>query len=490
MARDIWYRLDNIGKFYSSQAGSAFQTVFRYAVTLRDDIDPEALQEALDTTVAIFPSFNVCLRSGMFWYYLEQLQTTPKVSPENLPICYGLRVDAKSVLFRVSYYRQRINVEVSHMISDGRGTLGFFKALIYAYVQRRYGVTGVPVDYEGTDRQKTEDSFSKYYERTEAATSRGGRAYRISGWKDEADPSFLEYHLPADRAIALAKSHGVGITAFVMAALICAIRQEMPLRQRNRPINIDIPVDLRQHFKSLTTKNFFGLAHISYVPGEEDEPIGAVAAKVQAELKTVTTAQHLKPRMYQMIRLEKNPLLRLSPRIAKDVAIDFAARLARRESTATVSNLGRIDIDERIAKYLCDINVLTSTKGMNFVICSFANVLSIEISTVFANTDIIKDFCRIFSDAGVEGSIHINKGNDELAEDRREARLEASLKRLGGRTPILGGRTPILDADGDGARGDGVRDADGDGARGADGDGARGAGGDGAREMDGDGDRR
>ncbi|MDR2106665.1 MAG: hypothetical protein LBP24_04595 [Coriobacteriales bacterium] len=442
MARDIWYRLDNIGKFYSSQAGSPFQTVFRYTATLKDEIDADALQEALDKTVTLFPSFNVCLRSGMFWYYLEQLRETPKVSPENLPICYGLRVDPKSVLFRVSYYRQRINVEISHMISDGRGTLSFFKALIYAYVQRRYGVADVPVDYEGTDRQKVEDSFSKYYERSSAAASRSSKAYQISGWKDEGDPTFLEYHLPADQAIALARSHGVGITAFIMAVLTCAIRQEMPLHRRGLPIRLDIPVDLRQHFKSLTTRNFFGLAQFSYLPGKEDEPLSDVAAKAQAELKSVTTTQKLMPRMCRMIRFEKNLFMRLSPRIAKDVAIDLAGRLARRESTATVSSLGRIDIDERIAEYLCDINILTSTKGMSLVVCSFANVLSIGISTVFANPDIIRDFCRTFSDAGIEGSIQINKGNDELAEDRREARLEASLKRLGGKVHALetGGR--------------------------------------------------
>ncbi|MDR2107895.1 MAG: hypothetical protein LBP28_00325 [Coriobacteriales bacterium] len=432
MARDIWYRLDNIGKFYSSQAGSAFQTVFRYSATLADDIDPDALQDALDKTVAIFPSFNVSLRSGMFWYYLEQLRETPRVSPENLPICYGLRVDPKSVLFRVSYYRRRINVEVSHMISDGRGTLSFFKALIYAYVQRRYGVCGVALDYEGTDRQKAEDSFSKYYERCETTAAPGARAYRISGWRDEADPTFLEYHLPADSAIALARSYGVGITALVMAALVAAIRQEMPLRQRSRPIRLDIPVDLRQHFASQTTRNFFGLAFFSYLPGEEDEPIGVLAAKAQAELKAITTAEQLKARMFKMIRLEKNLLLRLSPRIAKDFIINLAARVTMRESTATVSSLGRLEIDERIGEYLHDINVLTSTKGMSLVVCTFANVLSIGISTVFANPDIVKEFCRFFSNAGIEGSLQINKGNEELAEDRREARLEASLRRVGG----------------------------------------------------------
>ena len=104
MARDTWYRLDNVGKFYSSQAGSSAQTVFRYAATMQDDVDPAALQHALEKTAGVFPNFNVCLRSGMFWHYLEQSAQVPVVQQENLLICYGLHVHAKSVLFRVSYH--------------------------------------------------------------------------------------------------------------------------------------------------------------------------------------------------------------------------------------------------------------------------------------------------------------------------------------------------------------------------------------------------
>ena len=159
MARATWYRLDNIGKFYSSQAGSAAQTVFRYAATLTDDVDPVLLQRALEKTVDVFPSFNVCLRSGMFWHYLEQAATVPVATREVLPICFGLHVDAKSVLFRVSYYQTRINFEVSHMVSDGRGALSFFKALLYAYLQERHGVEDVPAEYDGSDHQKAENSF-------------------------------------------------------------------------------------------------------------------------------------------------------------------------------------------------------------------------------------------------------------------------------------------------------------------------------------------
>ena len=101
--------------------------------------------------------------------------------------------------------------------------------------------------------------------------------------------------------------------------------------------------------------------------------------------------------MNRMIALEKNPFLRLAPLFVKDFVLEFADRLAVRETTTTVSNLGRIAIDEQLAPFVRDINVLTSTNGMSFTLCSFADDLSIGISSVYANPDAIKNFCRLFS---------------------------------------------------------------------------------------------
>lgn len=427
-----------MGKFYSSQAGSSAQTVFRYAATLVDDVDPDVLQHALDRTVEVFPNFNVCLRSGMFWHYLEPATQPPAVSHENLPICYGLHVHAKSVLFRVSYHRSRINLEVSHMVSDGRGTLSFFKALLHAYLQERYGVEGVSPEYDGSDRQKSEDSFDKYYERGKAAATQVPKVYRLTGWKDEGDPTYLEYHLPAGRVLDLAHNFGVSVTSLLIAAIMCSIRQEMPRRDRHRAIRMDVPVDLRQFFESTTVKNFFGLAFVAYVPGDEDEPVEEVARQIHAQLKEATLAESLKPRMNRMIALEKNPLLRLAPLFVKDIILDFASRLAARETTTTVSSLGKVTIDERLAPYILDMNVMTSTTGLNFIVCTFGDDLSIGISTVFSNPDVVKNLCRFFSDRGIEGRININKTSEEVAEDRLEAKLETSVKRLGGQAPDRG----------------------------------------------------
>ena len=70
---------------------------------------------------------------------------------------------------------------------------------------------------------------------------------------------------------------------------------------------------------------------------------------------------------------------------------------------------------------------------MSFTLCSFADDLSIGISSVYANPDAIKNFCRLCSAQGIPGRINSNKTSAEVAEDRLETKLETSVKRLGSR---------------------------------------------------------
>jgi hypothetical protein len=135
--------------------------------------------------------------------------------------------------------------------------------------------------------------------------------------------------------------------------------------------------------------------------------------------------------MNRMIALEKSPFLRFAPMFMKDLVIDIANRLTSRTTTTTVSNLGRVDFDARLAPYVENINVLTSTTGLNFTICCFGNDLSIGISTVFANLDVIKNLCRLFTNQGIEGSLNINKtgkaGGSEQLRDELAAKPRAEL---------------------------------------------------------------
>ena len=75
------------------------------------------------------------LKRGFFWYYLEETDIKPTVTKEDTLPCdymdYG-------ILFRVSYFKKRINLEVSHALTDGTGTEIFLKSLTANYLERKY----------------------------------------------------------------------------------------------------------------------------------------------------------------------------------------------------------------------------------------------------------------------------------------------------------------------------------------------------------------
>lgn len=417
MADASWYRLDNVGKFYAAQAGGERQTIFRLVATMADEVDPETLQRALDAAVALFPGFNVSLRSGMFWHYLVPSGTAPKVEPENRPICYGLHAGPKSVLFRVSYYRRRINVEVSHMISDGRGALEFLKALLGAYVAERYGVPeAAACAYAGTEGQKTEDSFAANYDRAAAGSAPKPRVFHLTGLKTDADPLYMEYHLSAAAVHGAAKAAGTSVTSYLIAAVICAVRTTMTARDRRRAIHLDVPVDLRSLFGSATLRNFFGLAFATYTPGAANAPVAEVAAEVQRQLTAGCEPAALKRRMMRMIKLEKNPLLRAAPLIVKDAALAIADARTAREVTTTVSSLGRVALDPSVAPYVEGISALTSTSGLNFIVCTYGDDLCIGISSRFLGQKVTRALVEVLEGEGISG--YLNASRDAAAFHR------------------------------------------------------------------------
>jgi len=74
-----WRRLDNTAKIFPVIANENLSNVFRVSVTLKGDVVPEILQQALEEVLPWFDGFNVRLRRGFFWYYFETNKKMPIV---------------------------------------------------------------------------------------------------------------------------------------------------------------------------------------------------------------------------------------------------------------------------------------------------------------------------------------------------------------------------------------------------------------------------
>ena len=167
-----WRKLDNAAKLYSAASNKKDTRVFRFYCELKEEVNPKALQEALNQTIETFPTFLMVLRKGLFWHYLEPCNLRPIVKEEYKEPCSRLYIrDKKTLLFEVTYYKKRINFEVFHVLTDGTGATEFLKELVKNYlylVHKEEGleqITLLPEDMTVQDQE--DDSFLKYYSKNQ-----------------------------------------------------------------------------------------------------------------------------------------------------------------------------------------------------------------------------------------------------------------------------------------------------------------------------------
>lgn len=142
LAERNWYKLDNAGKLYPSIVSTRRSTVFRLTAKLKEDVDPDVLQKALDKIINRFPYYKVNLKRGLFWYYFEESSGMPKIQEETYYPCMFLKFnDRKTFPFRVLYFNRFVHFEISHSVADGSGAMVFFKTLLIQYFKEKEHVS-------------------------------------------------------------------------------------------------------------------------------------------------------------------------------------------------------------------------------------------------------------------------------------------------------------------------------------------------------------
>lgn len=160
--RSRWRKLDNAALAFPAATGKKDTRVFRFYCCLKEKVDAELLQQALERTIEHYPLYLAVLRKGLFWFYLEHRELPAEVTQEDKPPCSKIYIpDQKRLLFEVSYYENRINFEIFHALSDGTGATRFLKELVQQYLQLAHSDVSFPETGEQllTNRDQEEDRF-------------------------------------------------------------------------------------------------------------------------------------------------------------------------------------------------------------------------------------------------------------------------------------------------------------------------------------------
>lgn len=408
--RAYWRKLDNAAKLYTATSNKKDPRVFRFYCLLKEDIQKDVLQEALNRTLRTYPVFLSVMRKGLFWHYLEKSELRPVVEEEFKEPCGNLYVrDKKALLFEVTYYKNRINFEVYHALTDGTGATCFLRELVKNYIilsHPKEGLEQVVLNEEKVTVQDQEvDGFSKYYSGHRKKKQKKKKAFQIKATKREHGKlQITEAVLSVKEVLKKAKEYQVSMTVFLTAVYLCAIHKEMTKRQEKRPVVLMIPVNLRNFFPSKSMLNFFGWIEAGY-EFKGDETFEDVLEYVKAYFERELTKEKMSMHMNELIALEVHPILRLAPLELKNLCIQAGAKIAASDVTAIFSNMSIVKMPKELEPYIERFGVYTNTPKMELCACSFGDKLSLGFTSRYDSSNIQRNFFRILEAMGIQTQI-------------------------------------------------------------------------------------
>ncbi|MCR5092486.1 MAG: hypothetical protein K6B72_00725 [Lachnospiraceae bacterium] len=417
-SRKKWYKLDNAAKMIPSTTQGTNTRVFRICCELNEEVDPAVLQEAVDTTVQAFPYFSSMLRKGLFWYYLEESSERAVVCEDDLPACHPLyKPGVRSLLYRVSYFGRRINVEMYHALADGTGAFVFVRRLVTNYLILKHP-DAVPPDYERlemTEEEDSRDAFNHYY-------MHGGNglkqlrnmstrwAFRLKGPKDpNMENHMVEAVIDTAKFVDLAHTFSTTVGILSVALFIEAIIDGMTLRERSRKaVTVAVPVNLRQYFPSATNRNFFGVIMISYLPDQYTGDLGEIIDSVKASFEQQLSEDMIKKTMSSYAALEHNVAVKVMPLVLKDLSVQGFASISKMGMTCTVSNMGRIEMPDELAPYISYFSAFTTTPNAQITIATFRDKMTFGWASGITTHMVMCAFCRKLHERGIDTTIATN----------------------------------------------------------------------------------
>ena len=418
-----WLRLDNAAKIYPAARRKGWSNVFRQSVTLYEPVDTAVLKAALDVVVKRFPSIAARLRKGLFWYYLQEVESAPAIREEqSCPLVYMSNAEMRKCAFRVIVYRERIAVEFFHSLTDGTGALIFLKNLTAEYLERKHGIK-IPHEDGILDRQaapspeELEDSFLKYA--GPVALSR----HSPDAWRIPNDPhrdGFMHlicFTLSAKELLARAHEYHATATVFLAAAMMKALLDLQKEKVRNirkrKRIRLLIPVNLRKLFESKSLRNFAMFAIPEADPRLGEYTFAELCEIVRHCMGLEITPKYMGSVIATNVKDERNILLRIVPLPLKDVVMKAVFdRVGEKKTCLALSNLGAVKMPAIMKEYIKRMDFILDVQAespYNCGVLSYGDTVYINFIRNIREPELERCFFSVLQQMGLSVTVESNQ---------------------------------------------------------------------------------
>jgi len=423
-----WYSLDTSAKIYPAIESRTNPALFRMALTLDETIDETDLLQALNDVKPRFPSFNVHIKNGLFWHYLEANTQPLLVWPETASPCERIYPQFNNgYLYKVKFFEKTISLDIFHVLTDGYGAMAFLKAIAFRYLQIRGKISEEEkAEFSHLDAPKsieTEDAFLKVAaedDRPKVDKDRSlfnkGKSYKIpTRMLSTAKNKVITGVAEVSALKTAAADYGATITQLVAALFMEAMlhHQTKTVKQKKKhsPVSVQIPVNMRNLYPYMTLRNF-SLFMVAPVNPRKTETFSDIVDAIKRAMEKQITKPFLLAMVHENCELSSNPVLMHVPLFLKNLVIRYVANTqGATQYSGTVSNLGVVKMEAALKAHVTDANFVLAPSESEKCTCSMTGYdgrVYITFSRNIKDTEIERHVLRRLVKMGVHVKIKSN----------------------------------------------------------------------------------
>lgn len=417
-----WYKLDLSAIVYPTLQRRDFSAVYRLSLLLKEDIQPDVLQKAVDMTLPRFPTYKVAMRRGFFWRYLEpNHRPGPFVQADVRNPCQPMHYRTNNrYLLRFYYYNNRISMEAHHSLGDGNGGMCVLLTVTATYLQllgKDITPGGMVLDInEEPNPEELEDAYMKYANAKVKPPRPGEKTFRVRGTKEPFYTlNIIDGIVSASEVNKVAKSYNATITEYLNAVLIYALakKQENGFHIRLKPVKIAMPVNLRKFFPSITIRNFITMIYPGIDPRLGDYTFEEIVKHVHNYMQYYVNEKFLRGDITTNAATTRNAFIRVVPLFIKDhVVKQFYSKVQDRNSSAGLTNMGSLPVPECMRPHIDRVDICLGqpfSSRTNCAIISYGDILTINFASSIIETDVERFFFRKLVQDGIHVKIESNR---------------------------------------------------------------------------------
>lgn len=421
-----WRKLDDQAKIYSLSQNINDTSIFRLSVILNDKINQQILEKAVELALETYKAYKVKMEGGFFWYYLDENKKKPVVTEENdFPFQKINTPENNDYLFKVTYFDKKINLELFHTLTDGNSGSKFFREIICRYLELRYPKKLKQVE---PSEQKilfdSENSYIKNYKKDINKAYNPPKGYMLKGKEfPQGVVGINHFSIKLAKIKKIAKDNNCTLSVLLVAMLTYSIyKGNYETSRDKKPLNVCIPIDLKNYFSSDTISNFVSYMVVSLnLKKKQNYTFKDFLKKVDDEFKKKLKHDKIVETMSSNGKMLNSIFVRVVPLVLKRIMVILGTLEFKRHFSTTFSNIGIFEIDDKYKEYIEDYYFILAPDWSEKLRCgvvSFKDNLVMTFGTSLQESKIETEFIKLLDKYKIKYTIQGN-GMNEVTKKAR-----------------------------------------------------------------------